>query len=53
MVPNIRAASIQATGAKVIVEIEGEAEEIDRSVAYLRERGVDVRAIADGEEPLV
>ena len=53
VVPNIRAASIQATGAKVIVEIEGETDEIDRSVTYLRERGVDVRAIEDGEEPLV
>ncbi len=53
VVPNIRAASIQATGAKVIVEIEGEEAEIERSVAYLRECGVDVSAIADGEEPLV
>ncbi|MDF1838980.1 MAG: NIL domain-containing protein [Planctomycetota bacterium] len=53
VVPNIRSASIQATGAKVVVEIEGMAEAIESSVAYLRERGVNVKAIADGEEPLV
>lgn len=53
VVPNIRAASIQPTGAKVIVEIEGELGEIDRSVDYLRERGVDVKAIEDGDEPVI
>jgi hypothetical protein len=53
VVPNIRAASIQPTGAKVIVEIEGVDSEIKRSVDYLRERGVDVKAIEDGDEPLV
>ncbi|MCP5023366.1 MAG: FeS-binding protein [bacterium] len=53
VVPNIRAASIQPTGARVIVEIEGEPDEIERSVEYLRECGVDVKPIVDGEEPVV
>ena len=51
VVPNIRAASIQATEAKVVVEIEGDAAAIELAVAYLCERGVSVETIKDGEEP--
>ena len=51
VVPNIRAASIRETEAKVVVEIEGEAAEIERAVEYLRERGVSVAAIEDDQEP--
>ncbi|MEZ5975758.1 MAG: NIL domain-containing protein [Planctomycetota bacterium] len=51
VVPNIRAASIRATEAKVVVEIVGEQAEIERAVAYLVERGVSVAAIEDDHEP--
>ena len=50
VVPNIRAASITDTMALVAVEIEGETEAIEASVAYLKERGVKVEEITeDGE----
>ncbi len=51
VVPNIRAATISATAAHVVVEIEGGFESIDESVAYLVERGVEVNEIPEGEEP--
>jgi hypothetical protein len=47
VIPNIRAASITDTMALVAVEIEGEGAAIDRSVAYLRERGVKVEEMQD------
>ncbi|MCY3000239.1 MAG: NIL domain-containing protein [Planctomycetota bacterium] len=47
VIPNIRAASITDTLALVAVEIEGEDAAIDRSVAYLRERGVKVEEMND------
>ncbi len=50
VIPNIRAASITDTLALVAVEIEGEDEAVDRSVAFLRERGVKVEELADGDE---
>ena len=50
VVPNIRAASITDTMALVAVEIEGEAEAIESSVVYLRERGVKVEEITEDEE---
>ncbi|MFT5050897.1 MAG: ABC-type methionine transport system ATPase subunit [Chlamydiales bacterium] len=50
VVPNIRAASITETMALVAVEIEGAADQIEASVEYLRERGVKVEEIADGDE---
>ena len=42
VIPNIRAASITDTLALVAVEIEGDEEAIEKSVEYLRERGVRV-----------
>jgi hypothetical protein len=51
VIPNIRAASITDTLALVAVEIEGEDDAIDRSVVYLRERGVKVEEMQDGDEP--
>lgn len=42
VIPNIRAASINDTLALVAVEIEGEEQAIEGSIAYLRERGVKV-----------
>lgn len=47
VIPNIRAASITDTLALVAVEIEGEDAAIERSVAYLRERGVKVEEMND------
>jgi L-aspartate semialdehyde sulfurtransferase ferredoxin len=50
VIPNIRAASISDTMALVAVEIEGEADAIDESVAYLRERGVKVEEMTENED---
>jgi len=47
VVPNIRAASITDTMALVAVDIEGDEKAIEKSVAYLKERGVKVEEIAD------
>ena len=49
VVPNIRAASITDTVALVAVEIEGSSDQIERSVAYLKQRGVSVEEIREGE----
>ncbi len=51
VIPNIRAASITDTLALVAVEIEGDDAAIERSVAYLRERGVKVEEMFDEVEP--
>ena len=50
VVPNIRAASITETMALVAVEIEGETAQIESSVSYLKERGVKVEEITEGED---
>ena len=50
VIPNIRAASITDTMALVAVEIEGEDDAIDKSVDYMRERGVKVEEMQDGDE---
>jgi len=50
VVPNIRAASISEDKAHVVVEIEGDGDRITESVEYLRERGVEVAEIMEGEE---
>lgn len=50
VVPNIRAASISETMALVAVEIVGSPEAIVKSVEYLRERGVSVEEIVEGQE---
>jgi hypothetical protein len=50
VIPNIRAASITDTLALVAVEIEGKDDDIDRSVIYLRERGVKVEEMRDGDD---
>jgi ABC-type methionine transport system ATPase subunit len=47
VVPNIRAASITDTMALVAVDIEGDEKAIERSVVYLKSRGVKVEEIAD------
>lgn len=52
VVPNIRAASITDTMALVAVEIEGEEANILEAIAYMRERGVKVEEISEGDDPL-
>ncbi len=52
VVPNIRAASITDTMALVAVEIEGEEAKILEAIAYMRERGVKVEEISEGDDPL-
>ena len=49
VIPNIRAASITDSVALVAVEIEGEEEAIEKSVEYMRERGVQVEEITEEE----
>jgi ABC-type methionine transport system ATPase subunit len=49
VIPNIRAASITEHMAMVAVEIEGEPEQIESAVAYLREMGVTVEEIREGD----
>lgn len=52
VIPNIRAASISDAVALVAVEIEGKEEAIQKSIEYLRERGVKVEEIVDsGDSP--
>lgn len=51
VVPNIRAASITDQLALVAVEIEGEVPAIEKAVEYLRELGVMVEELGDGETP--
>ena len=50
VVPNIRAASITDQIAMVAVEIEGDAEMIEKAVEYMRERGVTVEELAEGAD---
>lgn len=50
VIPNIRAASITDTLALVAVEIEGEDGAIDKSISYMRERGVRVEEMNDADE---
>jgi len=51
VVPNIRAAIINDSRAMVAVDIEGEPAEIDKAINYLRERGVEVEELREGETP--
>ncbi|MDG1500408.1 MAG: NIL domain-containing protein [Planctomycetota bacterium] len=50
VVPNIRTASITDQVAMVAVEIEGDLEAIEKSVNYMRERGVTVDELTDEQE---
>ena len=50
VVPNIRMASITDAMALVAVEIEGEAQQIEASVAYLKDRGVKVEEIVEADD---
>lgn len=51
VVPNIRAASITEHIALVAIDIEGEVDRIDLAVQFMRDRGVKVEELSDGEKP--
>ncbi|MEO0650864.1 MAG: NIL domain-containing protein [Planctomycetota bacterium] len=53
VVPNIRAAYINDQRALVAVDIEGDPATIDRAIEYLRERGVTVDELREGDPPPV
>jgi len=48
IVTNIRRADVSKDAGWVLLEVSGEAEELDRGVAYLESRGVKVEA-AEGD----
>ena len=51
VIPNIRAASITEEMAMVAVEIEGEVDNIEQAVVYMRERGVTIEEIKEDGQP--
>ncbi|QDU85165.1 NIL domain protein [Planctomycetes bacterium Pla163] len=51
VVPNIRAASITEHIALVAIDIEGDGDRIDLAVQFMRDRGVKVEELSDGEKP--
>lgn len=48
LVTNIRRADVARDHGWVLLEVSGEPDELDRGVAYLEERGVEVQA-AEGD----
>lgn len=50
VVPNIRGASVTETIAILSLELEGEEKKVGEAVNFLREEGVQVEELADGEE---
>ncbi|HUI45097.1 MAG TPA: NIL domain-containing protein [Nitrospirota bacterium] len=46
VMPNIRRAKVTESVGEVVLELEGEEKELAASIAYLRERGVKVDAVA-------
>ncbi len=45
IMPNIRRAKVTETLGELVLELEGEAENLERGVKYLKERGVKVEPI--------
>lgn len=45
VVPNIRRAKVTESVGELILELEGEAEAVEKGIAYLKEKGVDVKPI--------
>lgn len=45
--PNIRRASVEEHFGWIILELGGEAEDINRSIAWLGERGIEVELLSD------
>lgn len=50
VIPNIRGASITDDAGLVFLELQGEEDEVDRAIDYLRDRDVRVDDVV-GEEP--
>ena len=50
VVPNIRGASVTETIAILSLELEGEDAKVEEAVAYLKEEGVQVETLEDGEK---
>jgi ABC-type methionine transport system ATPase subunit len=50
VVPNIRGASVTETIAILSLELEGEDAQVEEAVRYLRDEGVQVEDLEDGEE---
>jgi ABC-type methionine transport system ATPase subunit len=50
VVPNIRGASVTETIAILSLELEGEDAQLEEAVRYLRDEGVQVEDLEDGEE---
>jgi ABC-type methionine transport system ATPase subunit len=46
---NIRRANVARDGGWVVLELEGDDEEIGRAVEWTRERGVTVEPVPDGD----
>jgi len=51
VIPNIRGASISDEMGLVFLELEGEADEVQRAVDFLRERKVKVDLVKEGDAP--
>ena len=47
VLPNIRRASVEETMGWIVCELGGEADSVDRSIAWLRDLGVQVDLPAD------
>ena len=45
VVPNIQGASISKDVALMALELDGDEAEVDRAIAFLREKGVDVELL--------
>lgn len=47
VLPNIRRASVEETMGWIVCELGGEAESVEKSIAWLRDLGVQVDLLAD------
>jgi len=50
VVPNIRGASVTETIAILSLELEGDAAQVEEAVRYLKDEGVQVEDLEEGEE---
>ena len=50
VVPNIRGASVTDTIAILSLELEGEEKKVEEAVKFLRDEGVQVEQLEEGEE---
>ncbi len=47
VVPNVRRANVEAESGWMLLEVSGEAEAVDRSLAWASARGIDVELLGD------